>query len=199
MSELLDVFSKDGKKIGTIDKREYYGLKTDDIPWIKACSCFVIDAKEKNILFEKRGNLDLDAGKVDLCSGHIRSGEIPEVAMVRELEEELGIPVSSASNVRHLGDVTIDYTKLSDETNRKNLKCVVSLFALKLQDIHEVNIDNNEVIRCAWLSEKDAISFIKNSMTRIPYEKELEKPFEKIFERLSSFIKGEKNREESQK
>ena len=193
MSEILDIFTEDGQNIGTISKKEYYSLKeNDNLPWIKCCSCFVIDKSTNKILFEKRGKRFLDPGKLDLCSGHIRSGEVPQLGMIRELGEELGIKTGIASLIVPLGNVKLDYTSLSDETNRKNLKCFVSLFALKIKDANEISIDNKEVVRYGFLSLEDAIGFIQNSMTRIPYEDNLKDSFEPIFENLKKFINNQK-------
>ena len=188
MSELIDIYTEDGQKIGIISKKEYYSGNIKDIPWIKCCTCFVIDEKEQKVLFEKRGKRFLDPGKLDLCSGHVRSGEIPTQSMIRELDEELSIKENDSRNVRYLGELRLDYTKLKDETDRKQLKCFVSVYALKMKEISGIQIDNNEAISMGWLSLEDAIGFISNNMTRIPYNKELEQQYIEIFERLKVFI-----------
>ena len=185
---MIDVFTKDGIKIGTMSKKEYYSLKGDDIPWIKCCTCFVIDDKEKKILFEKRGKRFLDPGKLDLCSGHVQSGEPPKKACVRELGEELGVPDYIGSNVYHLGKMAVDYTKLEDETNRKRLKCFVDVYALKMSDISEVEVDHREAIHIGWLNFEDSIGFIKNSMTRMPYEESLVPQYENVFQNLKDYM-----------
>lgn len=187
MEEILDIFTEDGSKVGSMSKKDYYS-QDGDVPWIKCCSCFVVDEKEKKILFEKRGNRFLDPGKLDLCSGHVRSGELPQIAMIRELGEELGIPVHLAVNLHNLGEVKVDYTKLSDETNRKKLKCMVSVYALRLQNRQEIQIDHQEVVRYGWLSMEDTRGFIENSMTRMPYEPNLKTDYDQIFDELQNFI-----------
>ena len=105
MAEMIDIYTKEGIKIGTISKKEYYSLN-GDIPWIKCCTCFVVDQESNKILFEKRGKRCLDPGKLDLCSGHVRSGEVPIQGMVRELGEELNIPESVARNIQYLGKIS---------------------------------------------------------------------------------------------
>lgn len=193
MDEILDTFTKDGIKTGTMGKKTYYSQK-GDVPWIKCCSCFVVDKNEGKILFEKRGNTLIDAGKLDLCSGHVQAGEVPRISMVRELAEELGIkPEISSFSLAHLGDVLVDYSSLSDPTNRKNMKCIASMFALGISDLDKINIDNNEVVRFAWLSKEDALNFIKSSMTRIPYEESLAKQYEGIFKKLEEFMNKDKS------
>lgn len=193
MAEMIDIYTKEGIKIGTISKKEYYSLD-GDIPWIKCCTCFVVDQETNKILFEKRGKRFLDPGKLDLCSGHVRSGEVPIQGMVRELGEELNIPESVARNIQYLGKMDVDYTNLEDETNRKNLKCFVSCYALKVKNQSEIAIDGREAINKGWLNYDDSIGFISNSMTRLPYENSLVEKYDAIFDKLRTFMNLKQNK-----
>ena len=145
MAEVLDIFTKNGEKIGTISKKEYYSLERQ-APWIKCVTCFVIDEKNKKILFEKRGNTEIDSGRLDLCSGHVKSGEAPIFTMTRELSEELGIEIEP-SKLKSLGIVKVDYNGLSDITNRKNMRCITHIYGCKISDPKEIQIDKQEVVR----------------------------------------------------
>ena len=194
MAEMIDIYTKEGIKIGTISKKEYYSLN-GDIPWIKCCTCFVVDQETNKILFEKRGKRFLDPGKLDLCSGHVRSGEVPIQGMVRELGEELNIPESVARNIQYLGKMDVDYTNLEDETNRKNLKCFVSCYALKVKNQSEIAIDGREAINKGWLNYDDSIGFISNSMTRLPYENSLVENYDAIFDKLRTFMNLKQNKD----
>ena len=194
MAEMIDIYTKEGIKIGTISKKEYYSLN-GDIPWIKCCTCFVVDQETNKILFEKRGKRFLDPGKLDLCSGHVRSGEVPIQGMVRELGEELNIPESVARNIQYLGKMDVDYTNLEDETNRKNLKCFVSCYALKVKNQSEIAIDGREAINKGWLNYDDSIGFISNSMTRLPYENSLVEKYDAIFDKLRTFMNLKQNKD----
>lgn len=193
MAEMIDIYTKEGIKIGTISKKEYYSLN-GDIPWIKCCTCFVVDQETNKILFEKRGKRFLDPGKLDLCSGHVRSGEVPIQGMVRELGEELNIPESVARNIQYLGKMDVDYTNLEDETNRKNLKCFVSCYALKVKNQSEIAIDGREAINKGWLNYDDSIGFISNSMTRLHYENSLVEKYDAIFDKLRTFMNLKQNK-----
>ena len=199
MAELIDIYTEDGKQIGKISKKEYYSGNLQDVPWIKCCTCFVIDDREKKVLFEKRGKRFLDPGKLDLCSGHVKSGEVPAQSIIRELNEELSIPEDDSRNVKYIGKLKIDYTKLSDETNKNNLKCFVSVYALKMKDVSKIQIDNNEAVSIGWLNIEDTLGFITNNMTRIPYDKCLEKEYEDIFNNLKQYIYPELKHEKSNK
>ena len=139
-------------------------------------------------IFEKRGKRFLDPGKLDLCSGHVQSGEVPLQGMIRELDEELSIGENDSRNVHFLGKMKLDYTNLEDETNRKSLKCFVSVYALRMQDISNIQIDGKEAIQKGWLIYDDAVGFIANSMTRMPYDSTLAPQYSAIFEKLNSYM-----------
>ena len=52
----------------------------------------ILTNKEGDIIFfRRRKDLELDPGKFDFCSGHIKEGEIPMQAMYREIKEEIGL------------------------------------------------------------------------------------------------------------
>ena len=60
-----------------------------------------------------------------------------------------------------------------------------------MKDISGIQIDNNEAISMGWLSLEDAIGFISNNMTRLPYDEELAQQYKEIFERLKKYISPE--------
>ncbi len=190
MAEMIDIFTEQEERIGIISKRQYYSLTCadKDIPWIKCVSCFVIDDANKKILWEKRGKRFLDPGKLDLCSGHVQSGEIPLQSMVRELIEELSIVENDSRNLQFLGKLKVDYTTLEDETNRKRLKALVSIYALRLRTVDQIQVDYREVIHKGFLDYKDTVGFIKNSMTRMPYERSLEPQYESVLKNLKEYM-----------
>jgi 8-oxo-dGTP pyrophosphatase MutT (NUDIX family) len=189
MSEYIDVFTEDGEKIRKMTKQEYYlSVKKEDMPWIKCSTCFVIDNKNKKILFEIRGKTYLDPGELDLCSGHVRTEETPKQCIIRELKEELSLDVNENSNIQYLGNVNYDYTKSENENIRKNFKSFVSVFAFKIEDISQIIIDENETVGIEWKDFDETINCIKNKETRIPYDEEMKNQYELIFDNLKKYI-----------
>lgn len=165
--ELIDTFDINGNKTGTIVK----GQKTDD--YIKCCSCFVVDSKSR-VIVEKRGNTVLDAGKLDLCSGHVQSGEISTQGMIRELKEELGINETECyGNIKKMGTVTINF---------KKFKCFTDVFLLKRRE-ETLALQDEEVKGIEYYPIEEVFDLIRNGKTRIPYEQQ-EKKFEEIFEKI---------------
>ena len=167
MEEMIDTFDINGNKTGTIKKGEH----TED--YVKCCSCFVVDSKNR-VLVEKRGNTVLDAGKLDLCSGHVRSGEISTQGMIRELCEELGIEESECcGNIKKMGTVTIDF---------KKFKCFTDVFLLK-RSKETLSLQDEEVKGIEYYDVEEVFNLIREGKTRIPYNQDKEK-FEEIFERV---------------
>ena len=165
--ELIDTFDINGNITGTILK----GQKTDD--YIKCCSCFVVDSKSR-VIVEKRGNTVLDAGKLDLCSGHVQSGEISTQGMIRELKEELGINETECyGNIKKMGTVTINF---------KKFKCFTDVFLLKRRE-ETLALQDEEVKGIEYYPIEEVFDLIRNGKTRIPYEQQ-EKKFEEIFEKI---------------
>lgn len=171
MIELLDTFDKDGNKTGTIKKGEY----TDD--FVKCCSCFVINSKNQ-VLIEKRGKTVLDAGKLDLCSGHVQSGEVSIQGMIRELQEELGIEESEARNIKNIGKLYIDFNKVGG-----NFKCITDVFMLKRNE-ENLKLQDEEVKGIEYYDLEEAINLIREGKIRLPYDESFEKVFEKLEEEL---------------
>ena len=56
MAEMIDIYTEQGVKIGTISKREYYSMQ-GDVPWINCCTCFVIDEETNKICLFFDSNL----------------------------------------------------------------------------------------------------------------------------------------------
>ncbi len=102
MKELLTIYDENLKEIGVMprDKIHKKGLRH------KVVHCWITD-KEKDeifIYFQQRSYNKSDfPGMYDIaCAGHIDAGEKAENAMIRELEEEIGLNINK-SELRYIG------------------------------------------------------------------------------------------------
>ncbi len=188
MAEMIDIFTDQEVKIGTISKKEYYTYKGDNIPWIKCATCYVVNNKNKKIILEKRGERHLDPGKIDACSGHVRSGELPLQCMVRELGEELNIPEQYASKLHYLGKIKVNWVDLEDEALRQRLKAFVDIYALRLQDTNMIKKDGTEVAALAEATYDETKRFIESNKTRFPYTRSLKPQYDEILGNLEDYI-----------
>lgn len=172
MTELLDTFDEYGNKTGTIKKGEI----TSD--YVKCCSCFVVNGKNQ-VLIEKRGKTVLDAGKLDLCSGHVQSGEVPIQGMIRELTEELGIKEDEARNIKSIGKVLIDFNKIGG-----TFKCITDIFVLKRKK-EDLALQDEEVKGIEYYDLEEALNLIRENKIRIPYSQEFEGIFNNLKQELN--------------
>ncbi len=177
MPELIDTFDEYGNKTGIIEK----GQNTND--YVKCCTCFVVNNKNE-ILIEKRGNTVLDAGKLDLCSGHVDSGETETQGMVRELNEELGIKKEEAINIKKIGNLKINF----------GYKCIVSIYCLKISNLDFI-LQNDEVKEIEFYDIEEVFNLIREGKTRFPYDNRYEEIFSKLKEELGIKLKEDNKNE----
>lgn len=161
--EKIGTFNENGEKTGEIQKGEH----TDD--FLKCCTCFISNERNQ-ILVEKRGNTVLDNGKLDLCSGHVRTNETSTTGMIRELREELGIEFDKAVNMKKLGRIKVYF---------KTFKCLTDVFLLKMKEIG-IKLQDEEVADYCFMELEDVLNLIRNGKTRFIYTEEYEEIFKKL-------------------
>jgi len=188
MPEMLDIFTEQGEKIGRVSKKEYYTYKGDNLPWINGAICYVINDANKKIILQKRGECQSESGKIECCSGHIQSGELPFQCMVRELGEELSIPENYATNIHFLGKIKFDWSNLDEEYLRQPRKVNVYAYALKIPDSSIIKKDNKEVVAVAEATYDEMKEFTENNRMRFPYTSSLKSQYDEIFSQLHDFI-----------
>jgi len=109
MAEIFDIYDEQGRPIGTAERSETHAKGY----WHKTVHCWLArkevrsDTGEETayVLFQQRSSgKDTNPGSFDItAAGHLSAGETPE-AIVRELEEELGLDVAF-SELREYGVV----------------------------------------------------------------------------------------------
>lgn len=115
LKEEIDLYDENRNYLRTI----YRGDEIKQNEWEKCVLCFVIDI-DGNVIVEIRGD-----NKKDVCSGHIKHNEVATQAILRELYEEQGIPIEEAMQIKHLGNIKVDF----EETNQ-DLQCFLDVFCL---------------------------------------------------------------------
>ncbi|MBF0337521.1 MAG: NUDIX domain-containing protein [Nitrospirae bacterium] len=88
-AELLDIVNEDGKIIGVASRGEVHG---NNSLLHRVVHVLVFDAAGDLILQKRSMNKDVAPGKWDTSvGGHVDHGETVDVALLREMREELGI------------------------------------------------------------------------------------------------------------
>ena len=153
-SEYYRVYNKKGKYIKDIDVQDEKQLIDE---YLYGVTCFVINEKGE-VLMEVRANTELTPGKIDLVSGHVNGAEPGLRAVIRELNEEVGI-----KNIER--NFLIDFYCLL--TNSQNVTA----------------IQEEEVQDLKWIPIEQAFEMIKQGKTKFPKQSQTV-DYEPIFENV---------------
>ena len=173
------MYDINGNLKGKIEKSKEKDIQNN--MWLRGVSCFVIN-ENNQVLIEKRTNKGLTPGKLDLCSGHIDDDEVPTQAIIRELREELGIPLEESINVVKL---TERPEALIFESSGKNKNFLIDFYCLK-RNKSNVTIQKQEVADIAWIDLEKAFKLIETGNTKFPSGENYKKIFEKVRELIDS-------------
>ena len=149
----------------------------------------IITNKKGNVLLLKRKDtLSLDPGKYDLCSGHMKEGEVPIQSMVREIQEELGITLDDIQKIEKLLDIETPHRKFF------NTKCHMFHVQIDLTD-DEINkrikeVKEPEMEKALFLEDIDTLRRVQKytDLMRTIYTQELEKVFNIILEKTMKLL-----------
>ena len=177
------VYDVNGRLKRKIQKsREKTDIENED--WLKGVSCFVINEKNE-VLIERRVNKGLTPGRLDLCSGHIDNAELAIQAMIRELEEELGIKLNESVNVQKLSSHSAPLNFGSEEKRRNFF---IDFFCLKRNN-SRVIFHEEEVQAISWVPLEKCFELIKNGKTKFPPNYN----YEEIFKEVREICFGNRN------
>ena len=202
--EKLIIYTEDKRKLGIMKKNNYKKLTGKLVfksgeevePWVECVTCFVIDKKSKKVAVQLRGLNEIDPGELDLCSGHVRAGELTRMAMVRELKEEMSLESMSqkqiADELIFCGKVKMDFTK-GKKNKGKNLRCFATAYALEVDDKDIVKPNDEAVLKIAWTDFEKMKNDIRNSNYRFPFTNETAKDYEMIFSNVDKVLQGRKH------
>lgn len=206
--EELIVYTKDRKVIGRVKKANYSRLKGKKLcidgkevePWVDCVTCFIIDKKTNDVAVQLRGLDEIDPGELDLCSGHVRAGEVPRLTMARELQEEMKMEgytkEALSENLKFCGKVNMDFTQ-GENKKGKSLRCFASCYALMVEDKECVKANEAAVMRVGWMNFEKIKNQMRNSGFRFPYTEENSENYERIFDNVSKVIEGKENQIEA--
>lgn len=164
--EMVNIYNpedlKETKAIISKDSAHKLGI------WHGSIHLIIINKDKTKVLLQKRSsNKDLYPNMWDISvGGHISSGESDEVAVKRELKEELGID-SNQNEIKFV-------KKYKEELNDNNIdnKEVVSLFILYSDfDIEKLELQKEEVSEVKWFTKEEMEILIKNKKT-VPHAEE---------------------------
>lgn len=167
------MYDINGNLKGIIEKSKEKDVQ--DNMWLRGVSCFVLNQDNK-VLIEKRANKGLTPGKLDLCSGHVDSDEVPTQAIIRELKEELGIELDESMDVIKL---TENPSPLVFGSSEKKKNFLIDFYFLKRKKSNVV-IQKEEVADVTWIDIEKCFELIRTGNTKFPDNYDYEAIFQKI-------------------
>lgn len=182
--ELVDVYALDGSKTGEILTKEQ-AIREGKL--IKAFQIWIFNNKNEVLMQLRSRDKVNDAGMIDICSGHVQSGENEIQAVIRELREELGINVFTDrefKDILKIGTGRMDFTKYGRQGNY-----IVPWYFLKLKrtiDYSDFQLQEDEVEKVKWVPYecvKNAIIEGKKSI-RIPNVDGIKNLLDKVDEKV---------------
>lgn len=167
--ELVDVFDENGVRTGETLQREE-AIKLGKL--IKAFQIWIVNNNNEVLMQIRSSSKIHDADMIDLCSGHVQSGETEIQAVIREIREELGdkaIQTREFENIAKIGNGRMDFRKYGRYGNY-----IIPWYCLKLKRTipdSDFILQQEEVASVKWIPYelvKDTIKKGRNNI-RIPY------------------------------
>lgn len=145
-------------------------------------SCIIIDKDGRPLRLKRMMDQELDPGKDDICSGHIKKvHETPIHAVIRELIEEMEMQVQDVVEMYTLGQIETPHTMLKGTTTY--MYCVVTNLSVEEINKKIQGVENREIQNATFL---ESIEELRNQIKdpksnwRVVYTKQIEKTLCKI-------------------
>lgn len=147
--ELLDLVDRNDNVIGTINRRDYKRLITDNLGYIRAAELFIVNSKGQIYTPVRTAHKTIAPNGYDYsAAGHVGAGDDYTSAMVREAQEELNITILP----KNLELVA----KMTSET----VRYIRSVFLLRSDETPVLNLD--DFANAQWLYPEEVIENINN-------------------------------------
>lgn len=147
-------------------------------------SSIITNKEGKVLLLKRRKDLNLDPGKYDLCSGHMKEGEIPIQSMYREINEEIGLEPHRLKLIEKLKDIETPHEKFKGTTTH--------LFHVEVDlDMEEINknihtVEHPEMEKAFLVKDINTLRVVQrdSDYMRTTYTDELEEVFKMLEDKI---------------
>lgn len=155
MKEYFDVLTETGKYTDRIESREECHSKGF---WHKAVALFIINSKNQVLLQKRSPNKKLWPNLWDISAGgHVFSGEFGFQAIIREIQEELGINIDK-NDITFIGCSTSVNLKGDIINKHFNEYYIVN----KDINISDLKLQAEEVSDAKWFEKEDILNKLEN-------------------------------------
>ena len=164
------LFDISGKKASSLTPVEY----------LEFVSCLVIRKGSGKIVTEVRNSKKDGGGLYDFCSGHLNYDETHRQAVVRELEEELGIP----ENISNPSVVSIGSITLRKANQFLDHGCFIEIFTLTIPENLQLKKQVSEVASIKELPFSAVRKLLESNQFLFPFNPDTKAFLKQIESRL---------------
>lgn len=163
--EYLDIVDENNQLTGKTEERNIIHEKGI---WHREVAVWIMNEKGEILLQKRAATKKQEPNKWALCAGHIDAGESVESAIIREIEEELGIKVS----IDELEFLKI-YKKQSDLPNNiKNYNFSYNYFLKTNWKIEDYKIRLEELSEIKYIPFAELENIVKNKNENVTFAKQ---------------------------
>lgn len=185
--EKLNYYDNNGIKQGIVDREE--GIAKGLL--LEAVQIWIINPDTKEVLMQQRSlNKENDPGMIDVSvSGHVKPGEVPMQAIIREGKEEVGKKAFEKliSSIKKILDFEIDFSKVG----RKGRYITHEYLAFSTVKLEEYKKQDEEVEKLFFMKYDEVKCLIENKdkNMRIPYNNSIKKLLELLDKEIDDIHK----------
>ena len=135
-------------------------------------SAYALILHEDQVLLSKL-NRGPNSGKWNLVGGGIEHGELPEDALLREIQEEAGITLKDPATL--LSVMSDRYVYKNAEAKEEDLQLIGIIYLVRLSEKVSVKFVHDEHTSdgCQWfpmteITEKEMVPFVIKSLALLP-------------------------------
>lgn len=168
--EYLDVVNENNELTG---KQEERNIIHEKGIWHREVAVWIMNEKGEILLQKRAATKKQEPNMWATCAGHIDAGEEVESAIVREIEEEIGIKVS----IDELELLNV-YKKQNDlpKDNMKNYNFQYTYFLKTNCKIEDYKIQLKELSEIKYISFKEFEEMVKNKDENVTFVKQAYMP-----------------------
>ncbi len=147
--ELLDLVNKSDEVIGTINRKDYNKLLSDNLGYIRAADLFILNSEGKIYVPTRTADKTIAPNGFDFSAGgHVESGEDYLSSIIREVNEELNLIIEP------------EYVMLIDKTIQDDIKYIRYLYLYRTDDTPIYN--PHDFVTAEWMTSAELIQQIDN-------------------------------------
>lgn len=172
--EYLDVVDEDNNLTGKVEERNKIHEKN---LWHREVAVWIMNEKGEILLQKRSANKLQGPNKWAICAGHIDRGEEVESAIVREMEEEIGIKVTIDE---------LEFLCTYKKQNEQNYNFQYIYFLKTNFKIEDYTIREEEVSKIKYISIEELEAIVRNEDETVTFAKQIYMPeiIEMLKERL---------------